>query len=232
MFSVGLWSLPLSGGLDAQPPPLTSHPHAHLLALAALACNKDLLPCPLASPFPFFWAWLPGLQLPRTLPLHVVGPGFSGTSRCLTTGWKVPNVGGSREPSGPASATVLHRLLPLDVRLGSKSEPVTYVDVFQIQEVQGEPVALPDDGWSQVSTHSTRQHGAHPHGHCGHTDPLLGGEAELNHLCREKKAVRCRGFPAGQGPRLLEGNGNLSTTCRRNVQTDISPGRGATTYAK
>lgn len=39
--------LPLSGGLDTQPPPLTSYPHAHLLALAALAYSKDLLPAPL-----------------------------------------------------------------------------------------------------------------------------------------------------------------------------------------
>lgn len=71
---------------------------------------------------------------------------------------------------------------------------VTYIDVFQVQEVQGEPVALPDDWWPQVSTDSTGQHCAQPHGHRGHTDPVLGGEAELNHFCRGKGGgmVRCR----------------------------------------
>lgn len=89
------------------------------------------------------------------------------------------------KPSGPAAAS--HGFL------AQSPSQATYIDVFQIQEVQGEPIAFPDDGWPQVSLDSTRQHCAQPHGHCGHTDPLLGGKAELNHLCKEKeKAVRCR----------------------------------------
>lgn len=121
---------------------------------------------------------------------------------------------------------------------------VTYIDVFQIQEVQGQPVALPDDGWPQVSSDSTCQHCAQPHGHCGHADPLLRGEAELNHLCREKeKAVRCRtrgqSLHLGNSPGdFLQGGspGGSRTTenCPpradgRHLQTDTPPGTGAMT---
>lgn len=64
--------------------------------------------------------------------------------------------------------------------------PATYIDVFQGHEVEGKPVALPDDGGPQLSTDSAGQHCTQSHSHCGHADPLLGCEAELNHLCRGK----------------------------------------------
>lgn len=76
---------------------------------------------------------------------------------------------------------------------------VTYIDVFQAQEAQSEPVALPDDWRPQVSTNSAGQHRAQPHRHCGHTDLVLRGEAQLNHLCRGRRESRQKGT---QGPDL------------------------------
>lgn len=103
-----------------------------------------------------------------------------------------------REPSGPAAPT---RHLTQLASPGGGSELrqslVTYIDVFQIQEVQGQPVAPPDDGWPQVSTDGAGQHRAESHGHCGHTDLLLGGEAELHHLCRERRCCQLQA-PGGE----------------------------------
>lgn len=171
---------------------------------------RDFLACPLPPPSTFFRA---GRQPSSRHPSYLcVGLGFSGTSGVRQQAERHQMWAVQIKSSGPAAAS--HGLLP------QSPSQVTYVDVFQIQEVQGEPIALPDDGWPQVSLDSARQHCAQPHSHCGHTDPLLGGKAELNHLCREKEKPSgagpgaefplegywLRGFPAGQGPRQLQGN--------------------------
>lgn len=162
---------------------------------------------------PTSWPWLlwavqEPLALPPHLPIHLllglagrltatIHPTSARAGTCVFWYLQVSDnkqAGGHQtwdvERKRPGPATVSHSLLPQEVVGAQHQSQVTYVDVFQIQEIQGQPVALPDDGRPQVSSDRACQHCAQPHSHCGHADPLLGGEAELHYFCREKeKAV-------------------------------------------
>lgn len=59
------------------------------------------------------------------------------------------------------------------------------IDVFQVKEVKDDAVALPDDGWPQRPADAARQDGAEAHCDGGDADPLLLGQAELDHLRNE-----------------------------------------------
>lgn len=63
----------------------------------------------------------------------------------------------------------------------------TYVDVLQVEEVEDDAVAFPDDGRPQRPADAAGQHGAEANGDGGHSDPLLLRQAQLNHLCRRQK---------------------------------------------
>lgn len=65
-----------------------------------------------------------------------------------------------------------------------KEQLRTYIDVFQVKEVEDDAVALPDDGRPQRPADATRQDGAEAHRDGGDADPLLLGQCELDHLCK------------------------------------------------
>lgn len=149
------------------------------------------------------------------------------------------------KPSCPATAMGDLLVTSLGQVCVQGQSRATYIDVFQGHEVEGKPIALPDDGWPQLSTDSTGQHGAQPHGHRGHTDPLLRGEAELNHLCRGKgeshqvhsmgrthSQVNGRsGFLQGRGPEACRLPGNRYSVLSKRTM-DVLPGGRAMTYWK
>ena len=160
--------------------------------------------------------------------LCMVGLGFFGPSGYQTTGLKGIKHGTLRKPSGRATATGSLQVMSLGQVCVQGWSLATYIDVFQGHEVEGKPIALPDDGWSQVSADGAGQHRAQPHGHCGHADPILRGEGKLNHLCRGKgeshqthsqwaefslKGKWLQGFPAGQRPGGFAAPWKLSTLC-------------------